>query len=125
MLEKIPYHIITEQKSIPIPAAHPCTANYRKLSPPPPPPGLNETKVFPLILKLVEKKDTEEGRYEKQALLICSYGLLYFEEVEIVLKCFVIRVTPVIAAVKLLIIEQRHEKTCLRGFRPGPTQTGL
>ena len=33
MLKKIPYHIITEQKSIPIPAAHPCTANYRKLLP--------------------------------------------------------------------------------------------
>ena len=23
------------------------------------------------------------------------------------------------------INEPRHEKTCLRGFRPGPTQTGL
>ena len=33
MLKKIPNHIITEQKSIPIPAAHPCTANYRKLLP--------------------------------------------------------------------------------------------
>ena len=33
MLKKIAYHIITEQKSIPIPAAHPCTANYRKLLP--------------------------------------------------------------------------------------------
>ena len=33
MLKKTPYHIITEQKSIPIPAAHPCTANYKKLLP--------------------------------------------------------------------------------------------
>ena len=26
---------------------------------------------------------------------------------------------------RLLLVGQRHEKTCLRGFRPGPTRTGL
>ena len=25
----------------------------------------------------------------------------------------------------IIIIEPRHEKTCIRGFRPGKTQTGL
>ena len=27
--------------------------------------------------------------------------------------------------VRVIIIEPRHEKACLRGFRPGKTQTGL
>ena len=33
-----------------------------------------------------------------------------------------------VAKIKALIsfvVEPRCEKTCLRGFRPGPTQTGL
>ena len=41
MLKKIHYHTISEQKSTPIPAAHPYTDTDRKLSPvtrPPPPP---------------------------------------------------------------------------------------
>ena len=40
MLKKTPYHIISEQKSTPIPAAHPYTDAYRKLPPPPPPPNI-------------------------------------------------------------------------------------
>ena len=26
---------------------------------------------------------------------------------------------------KVIVFEPRHEKTCIRGFRPGPPQTGL
>ena len=37
MLKKTPYHIISEQKSTPIPVAHPYTDTYRKLHPPPHP----------------------------------------------------------------------------------------
>ena len=37
MLKKTPYHIISEQKSTPIPAAHPYTDTYRKLPPTDPP----------------------------------------------------------------------------------------
>ena len=51
MLEKIPYHIITKQKSIPIPAAHPCTANYRKLTPR----GANVQVEFPLAVRIWHK----------------------------------------------------------------------
>ena len=30
-----------------------------------------------------------------------------------------------IGGILVIIIEARHEKTCLRGFQPGPTQIGL
>ena len=38
--KKTPYHIISEQKSTPIPGAHPYTDTYRKLPPATPPPHL-------------------------------------------------------------------------------------
>ena len=36
LLKKTPYHIISEQKSTPIPAAHPYTDTYKKLPTPHP-----------------------------------------------------------------------------------------
>ena len=48
MLKKTPYHIISEQKSTPIPAAHPYTDTYRKL-PPLLPPKLSSLEQWRLI----------------------------------------------------------------------------